>query len=126
MEKLKLLTPSSAEAHYRVEDGRFGLWDVRDKCWLGDKDGPNVYTNKLMARMAGSSEIYFVFGDKVGETDNRHNKNERAHDVLHTEFTHRRGMYCDKTFGPSRKGGRSSSASEAGKVPATMGSLSFS
>lgn len=32
----------------------WGIYDVQDKCWLGDSKGPLVYSDKLMASAAAT------------------------------------------------------------------------
>jgi len=31
---------------------KYGIWDTTDKCWMGDIEGPLVYTDEMMARAA--------------------------------------------------------------------------
>jgi hypothetical protein len=31
---------------------KYGIWDTQDKCWMGNDEGPLVYTEEWMARAA--------------------------------------------------------------------------
>jgi len=31
---------------------RYGIWDTSGRCWMGNDDGPLVYTDEMMARAA--------------------------------------------------------------------------
>lgn len=35
-------------------NGQWGLWDTRDKCWIGQDSGPNRYAEHEVAQMAAT------------------------------------------------------------------------
>jgi hypothetical protein len=43
----------------------FGLYDYRDKCWMGNDKGPNTYTDKMLAR-AAATILTEQFGRLIG------------------------------------------------------------
>lgn len=38
----------------KAKPGQWGLYDCRDKCWLGNADGPLTYEEHLLARAAAT------------------------------------------------------------------------
>lgn len=58
MEEIKIdwNNPGPPDEFQKKLTGRFGVYDTKDNCWLGDENGPKVFENYLVARVA--SQVY--------------------------------------------------------------------
>lgn len=46
---------------------KYGLYDTKDNCWLGDDNGPKSHDDKLVAQIAAQIMEYAVTGTDLGK-----------------------------------------------------------
>lgn len=49
-----------------MNDEQWGIFDVKDSCWIGNDDGPRLYDDHMLARIAAQVSECQFYGTDLG------------------------------------------------------------